>query len=88
MQSAWFSKRFSKRDAGFSRLELAGLIDKAMAVSWDKPLPTPSRDKLLAVANQWYDAPQQFTDKWLKPVQGNTRLADDPKVSGRSARGG
>ncbi len=87
MQSAWFSKRFSKRDAGFSRLELAGLIDKAMAVSWGKRLPTPSRDKLLAVANQWFDAPQQFTDKWLRPT-AISKQTDDPKVFGRSARGG
>jgi hypothetical protein len=88
VQSVWFIKGFSKRDAGFSKPELAGLIDKAMAVSGDKRLPTPDRDKLLAVANQWYDAPQQFTEKWLNPVQSNRRLADDPKVFGRSARGG
>lgn len=88
VQSVSFIKGFSKRDAGFSKLELEALIDKAVAVSRDKRLPAPSRDKLLAVANQWFDAPQQFTDKWLKPVQSNTRLADDPKVFGRSARGG
>jgi hypothetical protein len=88
VQSASFIKGFSKRDAGFSKLELEALIDKAVAVSKDKRLPTPDRDKLLAVANQWYDAPQQFTDKWLKPVQSNSKLADDPKVFGRSARGG
>jgi hypothetical protein len=80
-QSAFLMKGFGRLDAGFSKLELAALIDKAIAVSKDKRLPTPSRDKLLTVANQWYDAPQPFTDKWLKPVQGNGRLtADDAKV--------
>lgn len=88
VQSVSFIKGFSKRDAGFSKLELEALIDKAIAVSRDKRLPTPSRDKLIAVANQWYDAPQPFTDWWLKPAQSNTKLADDPKVFGRSARGG
>ena len=87
VQSASFIKGFSKRDAGFSKLELAGFIDKAIAVSRDKRLPAPSRDKLLAVANQWYDAPQQFTDRWLRPT-AISKQTDDPKVFGRSARGG
>jgi hypothetical protein len=87
VQSVSFIKGFSKRDAGFSKLELEALIDKAVAVSRDKRLPAPSRDKLLAVANQWFDAPQQFTDKWLRPT-ATSKQTDDPKVFGRSARGG
>jgi hypothetical protein len=87
-QSVFFIKGFGRRDASFSKLELEALIDKAMAVSRDKRLPTPSRDKLLSVANQWYDAPQQFTDTWLKPSQNGNVQKDDPKVFGRSMRGG
>ena len=68
-------------------LELEALIDKALAVSRDKRLPTPDRDKLLAVANQWYDAPQQFTDRWLR-LTATSKQTADPKVFGRSARGG
>jgi hypothetical protein len=86
--SVSFMKGFTKADAGFSKLELAALIDKAIAVSREKRLPAPGRDKLLSVANQWYDAPQPFTDRWLKPLQSNTKQTDDPKVFGRSARGG
>lgn len=87
-QSTSFSKLFNRRDNGFSKRELEALIDKASAISHDKRLPTPSRDTLLKVASQWYEAPQQFTDRWLKPMPGSSTLIDDPKVFGHSARGG
>ena len=83
-----FTKGFSNRDAGFSKFELETLIDKTIAVSKDKRMPTTGWDKLLAVANQGFNAPQQFTDKWLKAAQSNIELADDVKVFGRSMQGG
>ncbi len=88
-----FDVRFDASKQTITLAELSKQIDAAIAVSQSFSLPTPSAQLLKTVAGQWVSSRPQLAARWLAPnVAANSpamgRLQDDPKVFGRSARGG
>ena len=88
-----FSMRFDAATQTVTMAELSKQIDAAVAASQSYGLPAPSTQLLKSLAGQWVNARAQLTAKWLAPsASGNMpaagKLQDDPKVFGRSARGG
>lgn len=88
-----FNVRFDASKQTITLAELSKQIDAAVAVSQSFSLPTPSAQLLKSMASQWVSSRPQLAAKWLAPnVAANPpamgKLQDDPKVFGRSARGG
>lgn len=88
-----FSVRFDAATQSVTFAELSKQIDAAVAISERYGLPTPSAQLMKTIAGQWVASRAQLTAKWLAPsVAANApaigKSLDDPKVFGRSARGG
>jgi hypothetical protein len=70
------------------------MIDDAVRIAREKNLPVPNVLKVKTLVSRWHADRDSFVNEWMK-VSSNapsnnkqTNGADDPKVFGRSARGG
>lgn len=93
----YYYESFAGKDGDLLPLiEMYQKIDRAAKIAQDKRLPVPNIQKYKNLVMSWRKDRNAFVEQWMAPMTNSenspsdnkSSTRDDPKVFGRSARGG